>query len=112
MKSEHAGHIPTLNWVKRRLKQNIVAFYGEVLNAYVVGSIARGTARPDSDLDIAVIIKKQRSLSALKFTERYHSRILSENWKPQFNGRVVDFQFFYESDQELNEYEKIKIDGF
>lgn len=101
--------IPTLNWVKRQLKQSVVPFYGEILKAYVVGSVARRTARPDSDLDIAVIIKPQRKLSSLKFTERYHARIKFESWKPKFGGRRVDFQFFYATDEELNGYQKINI---
>ena len=109
MKSAAEAEIPSISWVKRHLKQNVVAFYGTVLGAYVVGSVARGKAGPESDLDITVIIKRQRGVSSLKFTDRYHARILHESWKPNFGGRIVDFQFFYETDHELDESEKIEI---
>jgi predicted nucleotidyltransferase len=104
--------IPSIKWIRRNLKQNVVPFYGEVLNAFVVGSVARGNAGPDSDLDIAVIIKRQRGgISSIKFTDRYHSRIRFDSWKPKFNDRIVDFQFFYETDSELETYAKIDVPG-
>lgn len=112
LKSAIAGEtepLPSLGWVKRNLKVNLVPFHREVLDAFVVGSVARGTARPDSDIDIAVIVPPVRNKTSIKISEEYHSRILHDSWKPRWNGRIVDFQFFYESDSVLSEYTKLPL---
>ena len=77
--------------------------------AYIVGSEARGTAKEGSDLDIAVVIPKSTRISAIKRTENYHSKFTTEKQKPQWNGRIVDMEFFYEDDEELAGYSKIQL---
>jgi len=80
-----------------------------ILNAFIIGSEAKGTAKDDSDLDIGIIIPKSDKISSLKRTEHYHSKFTSDVFKPKWNGRIVDFQFFYKDDPELEKYSKIKI---
>ena len=103
---------PPLRWIKKELA---FSFYSnpkridDVIAAYVVGSRARGTSKPNSDLDIAVVINPRRGLSALQFTDRYHAGFTSDTQKPKWNGIPVDFQFFYPNDPELNSYSKLAI---
>jgi predicted nucleotidyltransferase len=79
------------------------------LAGYIIGSEAKGTAKENSDLDIGIIIPKSDYISALKRTEIYHSKFMSDEQKPKWKGRIVDFQFFYEDDPELKTYSKIQI---
>ena len=80
-----------------------------LLAGYIIGSEAKGTAKENSDLDIGIIIPKSDYISALKRTEIYHSKFMSDEQKPKWKGRIVDFQFFYEDDPELKTYSKIQI---
>lgn len=80
-----------------------------LLGGYIIGSEAKGIAKEDSDLDIGIVIPKSHKITALKRTENYHSKFMFDEQKPTWNGRIVDFQFFYEDDPELINYEKIKI---
>jgi predicted nucleotidyltransferase len=77
-------------WVKRKYP---------ILRAYLAGSVVRGEARPDSDLDILLVIPRVRGKSALKLSERYHSRFEMESQRSTFKGRLVDFQFYYEENE-------------
>ena len=81
----------------------------KIIKTFIVGSEAKGSATKESDLDIAIIIEKKNTKSSLKFTEQYHSYFTNEAQKPKWNGRVIDFQFFYEEDDELNGMSKIEI---
>ena len=74
---------------------------GKILASYIVGSEAKGCARADSDLDIAIVIPKKVRLSALQVTEHYHAKFKADNQKPSWNGRQVDLQFFYSGDVAL-----------
>jgi predicted nucleotidyltransferase len=87
-------------WVKRNY---------EIKSAFVVGSVAKGTAGDDSDIDIAIIIPKVKGKTALKATEQYHSRFTTNHQMPHFHGRRLDFQFFYEDDKSLLNYAKIQL---
>lgn len=106
---------PTKSWINHALRYST---YGSrrinILAAYVVGSEAKGTAKPDSDLDIALIINPIRGKDALKYTEEYHMKFPHDRYKPHYpdyTGRRVDFQFFYPNDPILQEYSKIKLFG-
>jgi predicted nucleotidyltransferase len=87
-------------WVKRNYA---------IISAFVVGSVAKGTAGDDSDIDIAIIIPKVKGKSALKVTEQYHARFTSNSQMPHYYGRRLDFQFFYENDTSLLNYSKIQL---
>ena len=104
---------PSLSWVRSTLRNSLYApLRVQILAAYVVGSEAKGLARPDSDLDIAVVIPEIRGKTALQFSERYHNRFPSDSAKPAWEGRRVDFQFFYPSNSELQGYPKIVLAAF
>jgi len=87
-------------WVKRNYK---------IKSAFVVGSVAKGTAGDESDIDIAIIIPEVKGKTALKVTEQYHSRFTSNEQMPHFKGRRLDLQFFYEDDKDLSSYAKIQL---
>lgn len=106
----YGGKYPTIKWLKSALKNNIESRVDKpILAAYIVGSEAKGTAREDSDLDIAIIISPIRGKTALQFTDNYHAKFSNERWKPHWKGRIVDFQFFYPEDPELKTYTKLEL---
>jgi predicted nucleotidyltransferase len=108
--SEEIKEYPSLKWVREKLRFNLVKpIKKKVLKAFIVGSEAKGTAKPDSDLDIAVVIENMPRKTSLQFTEEYQSSFVSDKWKPKWNGRIVDFQFFYFDDKELDKYSKIEL---
>jgi len=81
-----------------------------VLDAFIVGSTAKGNGTEESDLDIAVVIPPVRGKSALAVSEAYHQKFFTDDQKPRWIGKRVDFQFFYPSDPELESYAKIPLD--
>ena len=88
-------------WVKRKYP---------ILRAYLAGSVVRGEASPESDIDILLVIPPVRGKSALKVSEQYHSRFELEAQQTHYKGRVVDFQFYYESDEnEILSMAKVKL---
>jgi predicted nucleotidyltransferase len=103
--------LPTLNWVKSKLRNNVTFRVREkVLAAYVIGSIAKGTAKANSDLDIALVIPAKRRVSALRLSEHFHLKMaLTDGIYPMFLGRRVDFQFFFPDDAILATYPAIKL---
>lgn len=95
-----------MDWVAIELSG--MGFDVEVLDAFIVGSEARRCAKPDSDIDIAVIIPPVVGRTSLQVSEAFHE-LLWDIEPPHWSGRVVDFQFFYENDPELAEYERISL---
>jgi len=105
------GKYPTVKWVREKLRYGIFARTTEqILAAYVIGSEARGMSRSDSDLDIAVIIKEKPNLTSIKFSERFHSKYPSNADMPKWNGKRVDFQFFYPGEIERAGYKAIPLE--
>ena len=94
---------PSLSTVRRWYGKN-----KKIIDAYIVGSEAKGTAKYDSDLDIAIIIPPKIGISSLKFSEHWHMNH-NRDWWLNWNGRQVDLQFFYPDDPELKEYSKIPL---
>src|ERR1035437_2848220 len=111
MNSEQPIELPTLKWVKSKLRNNVTFRMREkVLAAYIIGSIAKGTAKANSDLDIAVVIPAKRRVSALRLSERFHLKMaLTGGIYPTFLGRRVDFQFFFPDAGILATYPAIKL---
>lgn len=101
---------PSLSWVRKELKLNLVySFRRKVIVAYIVGSEAKGTTNVNSDLDVAIIIESIRGKTALQITEDYHQKFLDDLFKPRWENRILDFQFFFPDDQDLKIYKKIPI---
>lgn len=101
---------PTISEIKRILRLNIVKpFRRKIFAAYIIGSEANGTAKSDSDLDIALVIEKIKGKTSLSFSEVYHSSFKSDFSKPMWNNKRLDFQFFYEEDSELENINKIQL---
>jgi predicted nucleotidyltransferase len=104
---------PTIRRVKWLMRNNSTRpIYYDVLEAYVIGSYAKGTATRESDLDIALVIPPQ-GIPALKLSERYHACFEFNEYKPKFSmgewDVIVDFQFFYPGSKELSSYKKILL---
>lgn len=95
---------PSLVWVKGNLRNNLIKpLRLKVTRAFIVGSYANGTFDENSDLDIAVVIPRRIGISSMQFSEDYHSNFTSNEQKPKWNNKIVDLQFFYENDAELDE---------
>lgn len=104
------GNLPQLKDVRAMLRWNpYVSCREKVLEAYIIGSTAKGTDTNDSDIDIAVIIPRKARKSALKFSEHYHAKFTCNSQKDTWDTKLVDFQFFYPDSEELKEYPRIKI---
>ena len=103
------GKLPKLSDIRHFLRYNIhVTCRHKVIDALIVGSTAKGSHKPGSDIDIAIIIPTMTK-SSLKFTEQYHAKFMTDDQKPHWHGRILDFQFFYENDLYLNEYHRIEL---
>lgn len=100
---------PSLTWIKSKLRWSRPRIRYQVQAVYIVGSEAKGTSTPDSDLDVALIIPPVRGKTSLQVSQAYHSQFRSNAAMPHWNGRRVDFQFFYADDPELEDYTKIAI---
>lgn len=99
--------MPKMKDVRSMLRFNPVASVRDkVLEAYIVGSVAKGTNGDGSDLDIAVIIPAKKTVSDYKFTVRYHQKFMQDNHKPHWQGMRVDFQFYYNPDA-LSEFHRL-----
>lgn len=110
--------LPKTSWCRTKATVNM---YGaelprktwRILAAYIVGSEAKGTARPDSDLDIALVVErrcgKPAKLDSIKLTQYYHMNFRHEHWKPTWEGRIIDFQFFYPGELERANYSMIPL---
>lgn len=82
----------------------------KIIATYVIGSFAKGMQSSKSDIDIAVVIPKLRTTTSLQFTENFHFRFTHQKQKPKWNGRIIDIQFYFEDDDELDLIPKIELD--
>ena len=81
-----------------------------MLGAYVVGSVARKKARPDSDLDIAVIVPAD---TLTEDTLDLNTDILNSMAdEVRWEDRRVDIQVFSDQDPRLKSYSKIPLKAY
>ncbi len=101
-------HAPDIAWIKNRLRWGTPRVRHPIRAAYFVGSRARNdkSPKPDSDLDIALVIPRIRGKTALQFSDEFHQK---QRTLPEWDGVRVDFQFFYADDPELAGYSKIEV---
>jgi hypothetical protein len=101
---------PSIKFLRRELRCNLTkSIRPKILKAFIIGSDAKGIENSKSDLDVALIIPKVKGKTSIQFTDIFHSHFTSENQKPKWNNRIIDFQFYFEYDFELNEIPKIEI---
>lgn len=101
---------PTLPEIKSLLRNNLVKpLRIKVLEAFIIGSEAKGTSTEKSDLDIAVVIPVMKRKTSIQFSEIYHSHFKFENQKPKWKDKRIDFQFYYETDKDLQDIQKIAV---
>ena len=108
------NNMPSMNFLKGILKNNLYARLTKdqlkkIKDMYIVGSYAKGTYNENSDIDIAVIMEPIKNKTSLQFTEYFHSKYKTDKAKPKFNGKIIDFQFFWTTDNMWKKYSKIKI---
>ena len=67
--------------VLKEFKQGLVRIYGERLKAiYLYGSYARGEARPDSDIDVLLVIRDDFNyIEMLKLSDDFAVSLSLEN---------------------------------
>ena len=109
--------IPTEKRIKSILRNHIVSLNKNQLKRieaiYIIGSTAQGNDRPTSDIDIAVIMTppKRGTLRSSDFTKRFHHKYQSDLYKPKYEGRALDFQFFWTTDPEWKSYSKVRLEN-
>ena len=108
---------PKLNDIQRMLQATIPEVETIMQDAFIVGSQARGTATPESDVDVAILVKESDLAGLLEEldmldldylnTELLNARADTDvcTWE----GRPVDLQVFVDSDPRLKDYSKIKL---
>lgn len=95
-----AGKISPLDYIKKSLK-NSISLIDKVVciieddptyitEAYIIGSVADGTAKPESDIDVLIISKRSKEKSFLKslLQDTIGMRILEET------GNKVSFHIY------------------
>ncbi len=101
---------PSITEIRGLLKNNLTKpLRVKVLRAFIIGSEGKGTSNEKSDLDIAIVIPELKRKTSIQFSENYHSYFKLENQKPKWEERIIDFQFFFESDKDLKTIKKIPV---
>jgi len=104
------NNYPSKQWIVSCLRNSIISpIRLKLIDAYIVGSEAKGTSKPNSDLDVALVVHAIRGKTSLQKTMQYHSKFYDDKFKPRWNGRIVDIQFFNPEDPELQNYIKIPL---
>ncbi len=100
---------PSIAWVLEMLERMHFTpeELGEIETGYVMGSIAKGKAKPDSDMDITLISNTLDSSAA----EDLSNTILDViEHSVKWNGRTLDIQVWSRNDPRLAKYSKIPLE--
>jgi len=110
-----ASEISPLDWLKKAIKDNI-SFYNMlikvgrktkshitkkdpalILDAYIIGSVAEGTSRPDSDVDVLLIIEDGKDKEGVRELARERGLELLERC-----GNEVSVHLYTQNDVDKN----------
>jgi predicted nucleotidyltransferase len=69
-------------------------FSEKAIRIYVYGSCARGIERPDSDLDILVIVKKKSDSIEEKIREIAYQTMWDWNFQPLISIEIIEDRYF------------------
>ena len=69
-------------------------FSGQIINIFVFGSYARGEEKPDSDLDILVIVKKKSASLENKIRDIAYEIMWKMNFSPLLSVEILDVDYF------------------
>jgi len=87
-------------------------YASDIISVFIVGSRARGTARSDSDYDVAVEFPAEdiddTGLDPIKLSEMLHQMFGAE--MPRVNGLDIDIQIFAKGGSEQSNYSKISLE--
>ena len=118
-KAQTEYEIPTISELVTILRNHpLVKNIGKVKNAYLIGSFAKGTQNPQSDMDILIEISPIKNMTAEEFSEKKRNvirkyfvqhdiRDIDNSIHPQWNGRRLDIYFTYDASTETRP--KIKL---
>ncbi|MBI5300706.1 MAG: nucleotidyltransferase domain-containing protein [Chloroflexi bacterium] len=71
----------------------------DITGVLLVGSYARGTARPDSDVDLVVLTTQpQRYLNSISFAEQFGA---ISKWQKEAWGKVTSIRVWYRDGLEI-----------
>lgn len=107
---------PKLSYIKSMLEFAFPELEAIIQDAFVVGSFARGTQGPESDLDVALIVTQpdlETLLNELDILDldTLNVELLNmrsdTDWK--WEDRPLDLQVFTDQDPRLRGYAKIKL---
>lgn len=100
--------LPTRHEINMILREHpLIMLRERVKRAFVVGSLATGTQRPDSDIDILLQVTPKRGYTAAELAEKYRQKLRQyfvthdikgkADWvHPQWDGRRVDVWITYD----------------
>jgi len=69
-------------------------FSGQTIKIFVYGSCARGDERPDSDLDLLVIVKKKSASLERKIKDIAYEIMWEWNFTPLISVEIFDEEYF------------------
>lgn len=97
--------LPRISWLQEVLDQ--IGISGlDIQDAYIMGSVARGTATPDSDLDVTLIVPPDDTLDLDSLNDEILNGLGGE---AEWEGRRLDIQVWFENDPRIAEYKKIPL---
>lgn len=98
-------NFPKISWIEEVL--DLYGFDGhEIITAYVMGSVAKGTDGPDSDLDITVVVEPNGDID---YSELNEDLLNSLSDGVEWEGRRVDIQIWPSDDPRIKKYKKIEL---